>query len=43
MLLAENRVSSMAPRDRSEEDVMADIDAAWDVIVRVLRREGMRL
>ncbi len=40
---ARNRVSSRALEDRSEEQVYADIDAAWDLVVRILRRDGIRL
>ena len=40
---ARNRVSSIAFRDRTEEQIAADIDAAWDLVVRILRREGVRL
>ena len=40
---ARNRVSSTAFEDRSEDQVCADIDAAWDLVVRILRRDGIRL
>jgi transcriptional regulator with XRE-family HTH domain len=40
---ARNRVSSIAFRDRTDEHIAADIDAAWDLVVRILRREGVRL
>ncbi|MEO6777870.1 MAG: helix-turn-helix transcriptional regulator [Gemmatimonadaceae bacterium] len=40
---ARNRLSSVPPDRRSEEDVCADLDAAWDMIVRILRRDGIRV
>jgi transcriptional regulator with XRE-family HTH domain len=39
---AHNSVSSVDIGERSDEDISADIDAAWDVVVRILRREGIR-
>ncbi|MDQ2891171.1 MAG: helix-turn-helix domain-containing protein [Gemmatimonadota bacterium] len=39
---ARNRVCATPFERRSEEDVCADVDAAWDVIVRILRRAGIR-
>lgn len=39
---ARNSVSSTSFEKRRGEDVRDDVDAAWDVIVRILRREGKR-
>jgi len=39
---ARNSVSSTPFDERDDADVCADVDAAWDVVVRVLRREGKR-
>lgn len=40
---ARNRVSSVAFSGRTDDQITADVDAAWDVVVRILRREGVRL
>jgi hypothetical protein len=40
---ARNRLSSALVADRSDEQLCADIDAAWDLVVRIVRREGIRL
>lgn len=40
---AYNNVSAQALNDRTEEQLSADIDAAWDLVVRILRRDGIRL
>jgi transcriptional regulator with XRE-family HTH domain len=39
---ARNGVSAIPFEARDDADVCADVDAAWDVVVRVLRREGKR-
>lgn len=39
---ARNEVSSTPFEQRDDSDVCADVDAAWDVVVKVLRREGKR-
>lgn len=39
---ARNRVASVPFADRPGEDVISDIDAAWDFVSRLLRREGRR-
>jgi len=39
---ARNGVSSTPFDERDDADVCADVDAAWDVVVRILRREGKR-
>src|SRR6185312_1284941 len=39
---ARNAVSSTPFDERDDVDVCADVDAAWDVVVRILRREGKR-
>ncbi len=39
---ARNRVSSKRPEARSNDEMSADIDAAWDMVVQILRREGVR-
>lgn len=39
---ARNSVASTPAAERAEHDVMADVDAAWDLVVRVLRRDGVR-
>ena len=39
---ARNKVSSRPIAKRAEADISADVDAAWDVVVRILRREGIR-
>lgn len=38
-----NKINKRDPRERSEEDLITDIDAAWDFIRSVLRKEGKRL
>lgn len=38
-----NKLNKRDFRERSEADVITDIDAAWDFIVFVLRKEGIRL
>jgi hypothetical protein len=40
---ARNRVSLVAPEDRTDEQIASDIDAAWDLVVHILRRDGVRL
>lgn len=40
---AQNHVSSTLLDERAEEQVRDDIDAAWDLVVKILRREGIRL
>ena len=40
---ARNRLSSVPLDRRSEDDVCADLDAAWDMVVRILRRDGTRV
>lgn len=40
---ARNRVSSKALEERDDDQVRADVDAAWDLVVQILRREGIRL
>ncbi len=39
---ARNRVSLTSVEERTDADVCADVDAAWDLVVRILRREGIR-
>jgi transcriptional regulator with XRE-family HTH domain len=39
---ARNRVSSTSLDERAENEVCSDIDAAWDMVVHILRREGIR-
>lgn len=39
---ARNTVSSKPIEKRADVEVSADVDAAWDVVVRILRREGIR-
>ncbi|HEY5086685.1 MAG TPA: helix-turn-helix transcriptional regulator, partial [Gemmatimonadaceae bacterium] len=39
---ARNRVSSKSLEERDDDQVCADVDAAWDLVVRILRREGIR-
>ncbi|HSU97395.1 MAG TPA: helix-turn-helix transcriptional regulator [Gemmatimonadaceae bacterium] len=39
---ARNTVSSTPFDERDDADVRADIDAAWDAVVQILRREGKR-
>jgi transcriptional regulator with XRE-family HTH domain len=39
---ARNTVSSTPLDERDDADVCADIDAAWDAVVQILRREGKR-
>lgn len=39
---ARNRVSARRLDERLEDDICADIDAAWDMVVQILRREGIR-
>ena len=39
---ARNRTSSTRFEERSDADVCADVDAAWDLVVQILRREGIR-
>lgn len=39
---ARNTVSSKPLDKRADAEVSADVDAAWDVVVRILRREGVR-
>lgn len=39
---ARNEVSAIPLAERSDADIAADVDAAWDVVVRILRREGIR-
>ena len=41
--VAYNNVSALALNERTEEQLSADIDAAWDLVVRILRRDGIRL
>jgi transcriptional regulator with XRE-family HTH domain len=40
---ARNRVSSVALADRTDDQISSDIDAAWDLVVHILRRDGVRL
>lgn len=39
---ARNSVSSTPYEEREDADICADLDAAWDAVVRILRREGKR-
>ena len=39
---AMNRVAREPFDTRSEHEICADVDAAWDMIVRILRRDGIR-
>jgi transcriptional regulator with XRE-family HTH domain len=39
---ARNRVSSRRFEDRDDDTICADVDASWDVVVRIFRREGIR-
>lgn len=39
---ARNTVSSKPIEKRADAEISADVDAAWDVVVRMLRREGIR-
>jgi hypothetical protein len=39
---ARNRVSAKPIDERDDADVCADIDAAWDMVVQILRRDGIR-
>ena len=38
-----NKLNKRDVRERSEDDLITDIDAAWEFIAFVLRREGFRL
>lgn len=38
-----NKINKRDPRERAVEDLITDIDAAWDFVRSVLRREGKRL
>lgn len=38
-----NKINTRDVRSRSEEELVTDIDAAWDWIRTILRREGKRL
>jgi transcriptional regulator with XRE-family HTH domain len=40
---ARNRVAAKPVEKRDEDDICSDIDAAWDLVVRILRRERIRL
>lgn len=40
---ATNQVVTVPLAERIPSDIVSDVDAAWDLIVRVLRREGVRL
>jgi hypothetical protein len=40
---ARNRVAAKPLEKRDDDQVCADIDSAWDLVVRILRREGTRL
>lgn len=37
-----NAISRTPPESRDDRDVVADADAAWDLIVGILRRDGIR-
>ena len=39
---ASNQVAVTPFADRSDADICADVDAAWDTIVQILRRDGIR-
>ncbi len=39
---ARNQVASRPFEDRSDADVCADVDSAWDTVVQILRRDGIR-
>jgi hypothetical protein len=39
---AYNKLHTRDARDRTEDELIVDIDAAWDFITSVLRREGKR-
>jgi transcriptional regulator with XRE-family HTH domain len=39
---ARNRLAAQPLEERDEGQICADIDAAWDLVVRILRREGIR-
>ena len=39
---ARNRVASTRVEERDDNEVCADVDAAWDLVVGILRREGIR-
>lgn len=43
LFAAYNKVSALALNQRTDEQLSADIDAAWDLVVRILRRDGIRL
>ncbi len=42
LVAARNRVSSRRLEERAESEVCADVDAAWDLVVQILRREEIR-
>jgi hypothetical protein len=39
---ARNTLASKVFEDRELEEILVDIDAAWDFVVTVLRRHGIR-
>jgi transcriptional regulator with XRE-family HTH domain len=39
---ARNRVSARPFEERDDDQMRADVDAAWDMVVQILRREGIR-
>jgi hypothetical protein len=39
---ARNRISSTRMENRGEDELCAAIDGAWDLVVGILRREGIR-
>lgn len=39
---ARNNVSSRRVEERDDATICADVDATWDLVVRILRREGIR-
>jgi transcriptional regulator with XRE-family HTH domain len=40
---ARNRVAAKPLEKRDDDQVCADVDAAWDLVVHILRRDGIRL
>jgi hypothetical protein len=38
-----SKLNARDPRERSEDEQIMDIDAAWDFIREVLRRQGIRV
>jgi transcriptional regulator with XRE-family HTH domain len=39
---ARNRLATQPLEERDDGQICSDLDAAWDLVVRILRREGIR-